>query len=198
MRSKNAIAVLEMSKPLTGDLAESPEAELEKTFMKNSLIHSLDPISNNQSSILILGSMLGKTSWENKKYYEFGDNCFWEFIFAITKRKPARDYEKKKTTLIENKIAIWDVLKYCERDTSLDSKIINEVPNDFNSFFNDHKNIRVIFFNGTTARRFYKKYIGFTSDYMYFLLPSTSSTPGKYVKQKTERLKTWLEIQKYV
>ena len=126
--------------------------------MENNRIHSLDPICNNKSNILILGSMLGKTSWENKRYYDFGDNCFWEFIFSITKCKSATDYGIKTRTLIENKIAIWDVLKYCERDTSLDSDIKNEIPNDFNTFLKNHKNIQIICFNGTAARKFYKKY----------------------------------------
>ena len=72
---------------------------------------------------------------------------------------PPVDYEEKKRLLSENKIALWDVIKSCKREGSLDAKIINNsiIENDFDSFFNRYPNIRNVFFNGSRAEQEYVK-----------------------------------------
>ena len=43
------------------------------------------------------------------------------------------DYNLKLKTLLNNNIALWDTIKSCTREGSLDSDIQNETPNDIKS-----------------------------------------------------------------
>jgi TDG/mug DNA glycosylase family protein len=60
---------------------------------------------------------------------------------------------------MKGKIALWDVLASAERLGSLDAKINFStcVPNDFKTFFDVHKRIRLICFNGAAADNLYHR-----------------------------------------
>lgn len=56
------------------------------------------------------------------------------------------DNNTKENLLITNRIALWDVLKYCDRDESgLDKDIRNQVHNNFKTFFKVHTKIKTVF-----------------------------------------------------
>jgi double-stranded uracil-DNA glycosylase len=78
--------------------------------------------------------------------------------------------------LIAARIAVWDVLKLCTREGSLDSDIVNPVANDFGEFFTEHHQIGRVCFNGTKAEELYKKHVreNVTKPLEYVGLPSTS------------------------
>lgn len=162
--------------------------------MKNECI-SFPPVVDSNSRIIILGTMPGKISLETGEYYANPNNNFWFFISKITSENDLSNYSKKIEALLKNGIAIWDVLKYCERKTSLDIDIKNEYPNNFESFFLNYLKIKNVFFNGTTAYILYKKHIGFGINRIYSRLPSSSNTPGRYVKNIAEKLKEWEKLQ---
>ena len=54
------------------------------------------------------------------------------------------DYADKKQMLLDNRIALWDVLGYCEREGSLDSDITCEQPNDLAGFLQNHPQIHTM------------------------------------------------------
>ena len=118
-------------------------------------ILSFSPISDSNSKVLILGSMPGRPSIEYREYYRHPRNCFWEFMTRITGALVGESYDSKIRILLDHRIAIWDVLRYCERKTSLDKDIKNERANNFTSFYADHLKIQIIFFNGIKARNSY-------------------------------------------
>ena len=60
---------------------------------------------------------------------------------------------------MKNQIALWDVLKACEREGSSDNAIIQEAPNDFKTFFETHKQIKLVVFNGKNAEAYFKKFM---------------------------------------
>jgi hypoxanthine-DNA glycosylase len=60
------------------------------------------------------------------------------------------------------------------RKGSLDSAIKDEEPNDIDSFIANHRNLKVICFNGIKAQSLYDKYFKRQNGIDYFLLPSTS------------------------
>ena len=105
--------------------------------------------------MLILGTMPSVASLEKQQYYGFGRNAFWKVIYAVLGREPDEDYELRKAFLLEHRIALWDVLKSCEREGSRDDRIRNPEPNDFESFFERFKGIRYVCFNGNPARKYY-------------------------------------------
>lgn len=147
------------------------------------------PISKPDAILLILGTMPGERSLSLNQYYGHGGNQFWKIMFSCFGQPFTQEYNTKIALLTQNKIALWDVLQYCEREGSSDNTIAEEYPNDFNSFFADHPHIRSVIFNGSNASDYFHKYIGFTKEYQYFTLPSTS--PANTWSTKEEKVKVW-------
>ena len=93
---------------------------------------SFKPSIDNESKILILGSMPGVKSLEEQQYYAHPQNRFWKVMGNICNepKLPELDYETRLKILLNNNIALWDTIKSCKREGSLDSDIQNEKPND--------------------------------------------------------------------
>lgn len=155
--------------------------------------YSFPPISSPNSKILILGTMPGVQSLLLSQYYGHPRNAFWKIIFTLFETPFTTDYEKRKNILLENGIAVWDVLEACIREGSLDSAIEQEVPNAINLFLKDHHNIQSIFFNGQKAAAYFKKYIQPEKEYHLTTLPSTS--PANAGKSFDTKLKEWSVIK---
>ena len=135
---------------------------------------SFDPISNADTTILILGTMPGDKSLELGEYYGHSRNKFWKIISTITNNDLPLTYSDKKGLLIKSKIGIWDVAHKANRKGSLDSAIEDEEPNDLENFIARHKNLKVIGFNGTKSQALFDKYFDRKNDIKYISLPSTS------------------------
>jgi len=151
---------------------------------------SFAPITPDNANILILGTMPGTKSLELNQYYGHKQNNFWKFMFEILKEKFSTDYETRTELLIKNKIALWDVLQFCDREGSLDSAIKNEIANDFETFLETHSNIDTILFNGQKAAAFFKKYVHLKKQYSLITLPSSSpANAGKTFESKLEEWK---------
>lgn len=155
--------------------------------------YSFEPISNKEATILILGTMPGEQSILLNQYYGHSRNNFWKLLFTIFDTSFSDDYENKKALLLENNIALWNVLQVCERKGSLDSAIKNEVANDFEQFLKNHPKINHIFFNGQKAASFFKKYVALEDEYQNTVLPSTS--PANAGKPFEEKLLEWKKIK---
>lgn len=135
---------------------------------------SFDPISNSDTTILILGTMPGDKSLELGEYYGHSRNKFWKIISAITENNLPLTYSDKKALLLKTKIGIWDVAHKANRKGSLDSAIEDEEPNDLDDFIARHKNLKVIGFNGTKSQALFDRYFDRKNDIKYISLPSTS------------------------
>ncbi|UMZ72970.1 DNA-deoxyinosine glycosylase [Natranaerofaba carboxydovora] len=157
---------------------------------------SFAPIIDDKSKVLILGTMPGGKSLEERQYYANPRNQFWKIIDNLFDETLPTDYEEKIEFLKNNGIALWDVLKACYREGSLDSNIKNEEVNDFTTLFDNYPNIRCVGFNGTKAYNIFKKSIGFDFQQLDFVkLPSTS--PAHTIKFE-QKLKEWEKIRKYL
>lgn len=145
-------------------------------------IHSLNPIVNNESRMLILGTMPGSDSLKEQQYYCNVDNLFWDIMFRICdpnwtmfEEAFGISYEERKQLLLDNGIALWDILRSCERIGSADSRICNEELNDIAKIFSDYPRIKKVFFNGDKAYGYYLKNKElFPEGIEYTKLPSTS------------------------
>lgn len=155
------------------------------------MLNSFEPVINKDSRVLILGTMPGIKSLEKQEYYGNERNAFWKIIFSLFNKELTTDYEQRKEFLLQHNIALWDVLKSCDRKGSGDNEITNPVPNDFNGLFSQYPNIEAIYFNGEPAEKFFKKLvIGTNTDsgIVFHKLPSTS--PANAVKFE-QKLKYW-------
>jgi len=147
------------------------------------------PLVNQNSRILILGTMPGEKSLELQEYYGNKGNSFWKLLFTLFDQPLAKEYAEKKQLLEDNDIALWDVLAYCERTGSLDSNIKNEKANDFESFYKQYPNIKHVFFSSKNASNFYDKYVGRKQDILYSVLPSPSGANAS--KSFLQKLEEW-------
>lgn len=152
---------------------------------------SFAPIASQDATILILGTMPGTKSLELNQYYGHNQNNFWKFMFLILQEDFSNDYQTRKALLQKNHIALWDVLQFCDRIGSLDSAIKNEIANDFETFLEQHPNIKTILFNGQKAAAFFKKYVHLKKEYHLITLPSTS--PANAGKTFQSKLEDWQE-----
>ena len=122
------------------------------------VVHPLDPIYNQESKVLILGSFPSVKSRENNFYYANPRNRFWPTLEKIFHEKIEANTEARKLFLLKHKIAIFDVVKECDIKSSSDSSIKNVVPNDIKKIILN-SNIKAIFTTGTKAYDLYNKYI---------------------------------------
>jgi len=124
-------------------------------------VYSFPPITGPGATRLILGSMPGKASLEARQYYAHPRNYFWRMMSSILNVPAEASYETRCEALIGQGLALWDVLKTCERSSSLDADIVDSsiIPNDFETFLSQHVGIRTIFFNGAKAEKTYLQHV---------------------------------------
>ena len=122
------------------------------------LLKSFPPIETADARILILGTMPGVESLRQQQYYAFRQNAFWPIMGEIWGFDPTLSYGERCEALKSHKVALWDVLKSCRREGSLDSRIEEESVNDFPAFFKTHPKIERIFFNGGPAEQLFRRH----------------------------------------
>lgn len=154
--------------------------------------HNIEPVYDRESSILILGSFPSVKSRETGFFYGHPQNRFWTLLSGILECGKPETIEEKKRMLLENKIAVWDVIAKCDITGSGDSSIKNAEPNDILFLINE-SNISKIFCNGKTSFKLYKKYIEPVTHIEAQCLPSTSPANAAY---SLERLKNEWKVIK--
>lgn len=157
--------------------------------------NNLPAIVNEQTKVLIIGSMPGKQSLEKQQYYGNPRNHFWGIMSGITGEKIPENYNERLALLQKWHIGLWDSVASCERQGSLDAAIKEEQPNDFITLFQQFPQIECVLFNGGKAFTVFKKHIGFAvlQHRVYKQMPSTSPIPGKNIKSFDEKVITWKE-----
>lgn len=136
-------------------------------------VHNIAPIWDENSRILILGSFPSVKSREAAFFYAHPQNRFWRVLSDLFGENVPETAEEKRSMLLKNGIALWDVIASCEISGSSDSSIKNAVPNDISEILSKSK-ISRIFVNGGTAARLYDKYILPKTGIAAVKLPSTS------------------------
>ncbi|MDG1292729.1 MAG: DNA-deoxyinosine glycosylase [Pseudomonadales bacterium] len=168
-------------------------------------INGFQPVINSGANILILGSMPGKRSLQENQYYAHPRNSFWRIFSTLFDIEENLNdgidyYQKRLESLKKANIALWDVLQSCERESSLDSDIVESsvVKNDFSRFFLHHKSIQHVYFNGAKAEDLYKRYVIPALDDQERELPMTrlpSTSPAYAAMSFEEKLKRWQIIR---
>jgi hypoxanthine-DNA glycosylase len=141
----------------------------------------LAPVADARSRLLVLGSMPGGVSLQRGEYYAHPRNRFWRLMNEIV-GVAGTSYDERIAAILDAGIALWDVLKHCDRVGSLDSRIRadSEVPNDLAGFLERHARVRTILPNGGKAATSFRRHVephlpGSLRDRVeWFALPSTS------------------------
>lgn len=142
--------------------------------------HTIEPIYDKNSKILILGSFPSVKSREANFFYGHPQNRFWKVLASVMNDVCPSTTEEKKAFLIKHSIAVWDVIASCDIEGSSDSSIKNVTPNDLRRILQTAE-IKKIFTNGNTA---YKLFVKYNSDLNAVKLPSTSPANAMFSLEK--------------
>ena len=135
--------------------------------------HSIAPVYDGQSTILILGSFPSVKSRDVGFFYGHPQNRFWKVVAAVFEQPVPETIAEKRTFLLKNSVALRDVISSCDITGSSDSSIRNVVPNDLTQILQQAK-IRQIFVNGKKAMSLYQRYLEPQTGCPAICLPSTS------------------------
>lgn len=144
---------------------------------------SFKPSIDEKCKILILGSMPGIKSLEEQQYYAHPQNRFWKVMGRICSCEKLldMDYNDKLNILLKHNIALWDTIKLCERNGSLDSNIEKEIPNNIKGLLKKYPSIKTICLNGNKSYSMFKKHFPeLLKKYNCLCLPSTSPANAKF------------------
>lgn len=146
-------------------------------------IHTISPVYNEHSRILILGSFPSVKSREAGFFYGHPQNRFWKVLANVFQAEVPGTIEEKKAFLLEHRIAVWDVIGQCEITGSSDSSIRNVVLNPISKILETTK-IEQIFVNGKKAEQLYQRYIYPQTKRNAICLPSTSPANASWNLEK--------------
>ena len=135
--------------------------------------HDFQPIYNEESRVLMLGTMPSPKSRETGFYYGHPRNRFWKVVSDVCGEVLPETKEEKVAFALRNKIAVWDVLAGCEIKGAEDASIRNPVVNDLNVIIKS-ADIRAVFATGQKAAQLYRKYCQKETGMEIICLPSTS------------------------
>lgn len=139
--------------------------------------HPFKPIVFKDTEVLILGSFPSIQSFENDFYYAHPRNQFWKILSAVTEY-PVNNRDQKIWLLKESRFGLWDMIRSCNREDSLDSSLEDEEINDIASTLEKYSSIKKIAFTGRKAEALYRlhfEYLDIETTY----LPSPSSAYAK-------------------
>jgi len=135
--------------------------------------HPLPPVFDENSRVLILGTMPSPKSREYGFYYSHPRNRFWRILAELYSSPLPETNQEKTALLLRHGIALWDVLKSCRIRGADDGSIRDPVPNDIEGLLKK-TGIRNVFTTGSKAASLYRRLCLPKTGLAAFALPSTS------------------------
>lgn len=168
--------------------------------------HGFEPVFDERSRVLVLGSFPSVLSRANAFYYGNPQNRFWRVLAAclgspvppnegdaLAGNEPATldaSIAAKRAMLLNGGVALWDVIESCDIKGSSDASIKNVVPARV-ELITSNASIEQVICNGGTAGRLYKRYLQERTCLPAVVLPSTSPANAAW---RLERLvERWRE-----
>lgn len=165
--------------------------------------HGFEPVFDEHSRVLVLGSFPSVLSRANAFYYGNPQNRFWRVMATclgmpvppnegdpLASGEPATldaSIAAKRAMLLNGGVALWDVVESCDIKGSSDASIRNVVPAHIERI-TDAAPIEVVACNGGTAGRLYKRYLQDRTGLPAIVLPSTSPANAAWrLKRLVER-----------
>lgn len=141
--------------------------------MGQRVVHTLEPVMDGASRVLLLGTMPSPKSRQAGFYYAHPQNRFWRVMEALFGEAIPSDREGRRSFLLRRRIALWDVLASCVIEGADDGSIREPVPNDMARILRTAE-IRAVFTTGSAAARLYARYCLPVTGREAIALPSTS------------------------
>lgn len=137
------------------------------------VLHSLEPVADAGSRVLLLGTMPSPKSREAGFYYAHPQNRFWRVLAALWGEETPAGTQERLAFARRHHIALWDVMRACSIEGADDGSIRQPEINDLRRVL-DRADIRAIFTTGTKAAALYRRYCLPVTGRPAIPLPSTS------------------------
>lgn len=158
--------------------------------------NSFAPVVDENSRLLILGSLPGEQSLARGQYYGNPRNQFWRLAGEVIGLDLAgHSYDARLKALLAAGIGLWDVVESAVRPGSLDAAIRDHAENDINALAAGLPALRAIAFNGGKAAQLGRRLIGAGSRWALVDLPSSSPAFTLSYEEKRAR---WTALRAYL
>lgn len=153
---------------------------------------SFPPIVRGDTRVLILGSLPGERSLQERRYYAHPRNLFWRLTGeAIGQDLEALDYEARLEALLAAGIGLWDTIASAARAGSQDSAIREAEHNPLADLVATLPELRAVAFNGAASAKAGTALLGHTGP---LLIPLPSSSPANAAIPYAEKRRLWAAI----
>lgn len=160
------------------------------------LQHPWRPIEDRGSRVLVLGTMPSPASLSDGFYYGHPRNAFWPIMARLYGVRREAPPELRAEGLRQVGVAVWDVLRECERPGALDCDILLPVANDFTEFMDGHPRLVSVVFNGRAAASLFRRLVlpglgGRDAGIRLWIAPSTSPA---HARPFGDKLRVWRSV----
>lgn len=132
-----------------------------RTAQPQRVIHTIEPVFDESSRMLVLGTMPSPASREAGFYYGHPQNRFWrvmERLYGLADHE-LDENGARRAFLLQRRIALWDVLRSCTIAGASDASIAEPEPNDLAHLL-DAAPIQHVFCTGGKAAALAKRFDG--------------------------------------
>ena len=152
---------------------------------------SFPPVVDQNTRVLILGSLPGEASLAATQYYAHPRNAFWRLLESVLDAPlVSLPYADRLTTLQQRGVGLWDVVAEAERRGSLDAAILNPSANDLLALVKALPALRAVAFNGGTSAKLGSRLLAPVADRIETVaLPSSS--PAHAARSFAEKAEMW-------
>nr|WP_297283882.1 DNA-deoxyinosine glycosylase [uncultured Agathobaculum sp.] len=137
------------------------------------VVHTIPPLYDSHSRVLLLGSIPSPKSREAGFFYAHPQNRFWRVLAAVLGEEVPQTIEEKRAMCLKHHVALWDTIARCDIAGASDTSIRNAVPNDIGKLVRESEITR-IFATGGKSAELYRKFIEPQLHIPIMQLPSTS------------------------
>ncbi|NNE63881.1 MAG: DNA-deoxyinosine glycosylase [Gammaproteobacteria bacterium] len=164
------------------------------------LVHSFEPVIGINPRVLILGSMPGIVSLQAVQYYANPRNAFWPIMADLFAIEIDCEYQHRIDQVKQLPLVLWDTIKACHRQGSLDSSIQKHQleANDIPDLLVQCRDIRLVACNGAASEKYFNQLVRkqLPDEIEVLRLPSTS--PAHAGMSYEQKLSAWRVIRDYV
>lgn len=152
-----------------------------------------DPVVDERTRLLVLGSLPGDKSLAMQEYYGHRQNKFWELLGAVIGADlRALDYERRLQTLLTHGVGLWDVIAEAKREGSLDTAIRDVTHNGLLELVETLPALKAVAFNGGKAAQLGRRQLGNSTRLALIDLPSSSPA---YTLAFETKLAAWKQLR---
>lgn len=137
------------------------------------VVHTIPPLYDSHSRVLLLGSIPSPKSREIGFFYGHPQNRFWRVLAAVLGEPVPQSIEEKRAMCLKHHVALWDTIARCDIAGASDLSIRNAEPNDIGKLVRESEITR-IFATGSKSAELYRKLIEPQLHIPITQLPSTS------------------------